>query len=96
MEAAIRKVVCAACYCRTHTVIVVGPRHWDSTMHAQLANFPEKFKHLPPKLWEQGFIDQFGKFMDRKKALKVVIASGQAFDLKRNGTSVELFSEGLY
>lgn len=46
---------------------------------------------------EQGFIDNFGIFMDRVEALAVAKASGQPLDMKRNGGSGdELYSEGLY
>ena len=46
---------------------------------------------------EQGFLDQYGVFMDREEAMQVAIDSGQPLDMKRNGTPEnELFSEGLY
>ena len=45
---------------------------------------------------EQGFIDQWGDFMSREEALKVALASGQRINMKRNGSSTQLFSEGLY
>ena len=47
--------------------------------------------------FEQGFIDQFGRFYDRTAALAVVQFSGQPFNADRNwGSGKLLFSEGLY
>jgi hypothetical protein len=55
------------------------------------------YRHEEEDPWEQGFIDQFGRFYNRKEAMKAVLENGQPFSLKRNGGSgEELFSEGLY
>jgi len=45
---------------------------------------------------EQGFINQWGVFLTREEAYRVVKASGQPFDPKRNGSTDMPFSEGLY
>lgn len=45
---------------------------------------------------EQGFINQFGEFRTREEALKIALENGQPFDAKRNGSTNQLFSEGLY
>ena len=72
-------------------IIIAGARHFDSIMIAQIKAIG--LKGIP----EQGFIDQFGTFVDRKEAMEIVKKSGQPFDIKRNGVPIdELFSEGLY
>jgi len=45
---------------------------------------------------EQGFINQFGDFLTREEALTIVQENGQRFNAERNGSTTELFSEGLY
>ena len=89
-----RIVVCAACvHPNDPTAMCVGPRHWDKTMFHQV----EKMGYIGTSIWKQGFIDQFGVFMDRKEAMIVAKASGQPLDLKRNGPDdTKLCSEGLY
>ena len=95
-------IVCAACKHPTLDLMLVGPRHWDSTMNQQ-------YKHLcqllPPypgfgiqtSKWAQGFIDQHGTFYDRREAMIVAKAAGQKIDMKRNGPDPDvLHSEGLY
>lgn len=89
-----RRVVCAAM--RNGPYLVVGPRHFDMTMHAQLAILKRADPNLDKK-WEQGFIDQFGVFMDRTEAMVVAKASGQPINFTRNGSNPDvLYSEGLY
>ena len=46
--------------------------------------------------WEQGFVDQWGVFMDRKEALEVAIQSGQLNMKYKCGNQFILFSEDLY
>jgi hypothetical protein len=83
-----RRVVCAAI--RSGTLIIPGPRHFDSTMHALL-----EFAGLHVPEAEQGFIDQWGNFMDRKEALDVALAANQLTRVKTQPFN-ELFSEDLY
>lgn len=94
-----RKIVCAACLLKfgDERIILAGARHFDSVMMSQLNMFDEGFlNHIRVSDWEQGFIDQYGVFMDRKEAMKVAMASGQPLDLERNGDDEELYSEGLH
>ncbi len=89
-----RKVVCAAC--RNGDYTLVGPRHFCSVMHTQ-ADAYLKLGLVDDRKWEQGFIDQWERFMDRHEALLVALAAGQPVDFERNGGSgKELYSEGLY
>jgi len=83
-------VVCAAN--RKDGIIFCGARHCDSVMRSQ-ANMMQGMKLTN---CEQGFIDQFGDFLTREEALKIVITNGQPFNAERNGSTTKLFSEGLY
>lgn len=89
-----RRVVCAAC--RQGDLILAGARHFDTVMRAQLEAITGDCKLAGP--WEQGFIDQWGVFMDRKEAMRVAMAAGQPVDIERGcgGDSGTLYSEGLY
>ena len=73
--------------------IIVGPRHWDTTMvrtvHA-MGNF-----NFNDKKVEQGFIDQFGVFLTREEAWIVAEAAGQ-IKYRVGGDNGKLFSENLY
>lgn len=94
-DVVVRRVVCAAC--RSGDLILAGARHFDSVMHSQLKAISPQMK---PKAssWEQGFIDQFGVFMDRQEAMRVAKDAGQPIDIERGcgGNNTTLFSEGLY
>ena len=87
-----RRVVCAAIR-DVRGRIVLGPRHFDPTMHRQLEDM---FSYTTP--WEQGFVDQHGAFMDRREAWLVAQAAGQI--LRRVGGDTQgggtLYSENLY
>lgn len=97
-----RKIVCAALFYsgtifvgnkHVQGLVITGPRHYDSTMVTQIRLMGLPRSPAPV----QGFVDQFGCFVDRKEAMEIVKASGQPFDVKRNGVPAdELFSEGLY
>lgn len=87
-------IVCAAC--RYGYLILCGARHWDRVMKDQYSLVKENRAYPSWSAFEQGFIDQFGTFYNREDAFQVVHQSGQPFNEKRNGSDVELFSEGLY
>ena len=91
----IRRVVCAALL--MDDTIVTGARHYDSTMHEQInkmePRFKERFVEDKPV---QGFIDQWGRFMNRRMAFEVATAAGQIIEKTGNPDSNELFSEDLY
>ena len=83
-----RRVVCAAVR-DLYGHIVLGPRHFDSTMRSQmsqLVNF---------KPWEQGFLDTHGAFLTREQAWAVAEAAGQIIH-RVGGDGTKLFSENLY
>ena len=85
-------VVCAANR-NDMGIIVCSARHFDTLMKETISalKYDEPFSK-----WEEGFIDQFGTFLTRVEAMKIVKESGQPFDLERNGGSDdELYSEGI-
>ena len=77
-----RRVVCAAL--RRGSVIVCGPRHWDSLCRGHSKDG-----------WEQGFVDQRGVFMTREEAWQVAFDAGQIIR-RVGGDGKRLFSENLY
>lgn len=85
-----RVVVCSAVLYSTG-LLLVGPRHFDSTMRAQAASVPNLYE--TPHV--DGFIDQFGLFMDRCEALHIAKAMGQLKGTKCPPED-QLFSEDLY
>jgi hypothetical protein len=90
-----RRVVCAANRCSKDPLLLVcSARHFDPNMRKQIARL-EGYDHHD--FHEQGFIDQFGVFMDRVEALAVATAADQ-IDTVRPKTNplTELFSEDLY
>lgn len=84
-----RWVVCAAVKNSLDGRIVCGARHWDMVMHGQIDDYTG---------WrdgEQGFIDQWGTFMDREDAWAIAERNGQIVR-RVGGDGDELFSENLY
>ncbi len=79
-------IVCAAC--RKDGLIICGARHFDSIMRANI-----KALNLSFGDWEQGFIDQFGNFLNRKEAWEIAKKNGQ---VKEESENKVLFSENLY
>jgi len=77
--------------------LILGIRHWDHTMcrHANDIFKSDVFSNFD---WDQGFVDQYGVWMDRLEAWKVAEAAGQILyrcggDTTNGGT---LYSENLY
>lgn len=100
-------IVCAAILYKPsegldEPTVIAGARHFDAVMrrperlfrgHQSLIGAPK----VKVSDWEQGFIDQHGRFYDRREAMQIVLKNGQPFDAKRNGgNGEELYSEGLY
>ena len=88
-----RRVVCAAIRTKGGGSMVCGPRHFDDVMRQQIEQ-----SYLLRAQWvdaEQGFVDQFGAFMDRHEAWQVAATAGQI--IRRVGGDDEmLYSENLY
>ena len=98
-----RRVVCAAIL-MDDGLIVTGVRHYSPDMRATLARIYGKGLRAFGKWWrkpyyfheaEQGFIDQFGKFLTREEAFVLARQNGQCPHLPTTGTAC-LFSEDLY
>lgn len=92
-----RRVVCAAILYPTSDVLIVGPRHGDEVMRHQLNRF-EGDQRPPHQDGIQGFIDQWGVFMDRKEAFLIAQAAGQlrSHRATAEGANPTLYSEDLY
>lgn len=79
--------------------VFLGVRHYDQFMRDSIRNTyidmnPDTF-HKYKK--EQGFVDQFGTFYDRREAMIIAKESKQKIDFERNGSNDSLlYSEGLY
>lgn len=89
-----RVVVCAANKYGPH--IFLGARHFDSRMVESMEhyNIPNMREHHGEV---QGFVDQYGIFMDRKEAYEVALAAGQIGRYREKGFPKDvLFSEDLY
>ena len=86
----IRRVVCAAILFDDDSLIV-GPRHFDDTMHDQIAVRGLRKTSIGHT---QGFIDQHAIFMDRKEAYTVAVAANQL--IRPAFQPGILFSENLY
>jgi hypothetical protein len=95
----VRRVVCAANRHPTdHKTIFCSPRHFDPLMCQEM--FARGYDRVTTGIvikWEQGFIDQWGDFMDRTEALAVARASGQSTrgDIHLSNKKY-LYSEDLY
>jgi hypothetical protein len=88
-----QRVVCAANRNLRSGEITLGARHFDGLMHAMNKARPEGQADWVDS--EQGFIDQWGKFLTREEARKIAIEQGQI--LRRcGGDSKRLFSENVY
>lgn len=90
-----RRVVCAANNYGGY--IVTGARHYCPVMHMHLQAIGEdlllEFCGGYDSV-QQGFIDQWGVFMDREEAYVVAKQAGQLLDRHEWGET--LFSESLY
>lgn len=89
-----RRVVCASLYDKELDLNICGARHCDTVMWYQICAM-EGMKERVPSM-EQGFIDQWGKFMSREEAFEVATAAEQIIKKTGNPDSKELFSEDIY
>lgn len=100
MKTALNTPVIVAAANRLPTgVLLVGARHWDTVMRAQFKAMYGDDAFTSGKVFthseiEQGFIDQFGQFYNRKHAMDCVMVTGQK--LRNPLATFELYSEDLY
>lgn len=87
-----QRIVCAAMRREGDGLIICGARHYDTLMRSMINETGGRI------VWwncEQGFIDNFGRFLNREQALEVAKETGQIIRAC-GGDSKELFSENLY
>jgi len=88
------RVVCAAIR-ETGGEIILGPRHFDATMWNQIAN--SRLQDMDRwRAADQGFLDQFGRFLTREEAWEIATAAGQIFRECGPPGGGCLYSEHLY
>lgn len=85
-------VVCAAIKDHNGTV-VCSPRHFDSVMRDTVDAVTQY--DTGNRKWEQGFVDQHGKFLTREEAWGIALHAGQIIN-RVDGDGEKLFSENLY
>jgi hypothetical protein len=95
-DSAVRYVVCAAIRRASDGAIICGVRHYDALMRAT-ANREGGVREQ----WlgvEQGFVDNFGKWLTRQEAWEIAESQGQIRSLTEGDVRVPgtLFSEDLY
>jgi len=87
---AVPRIIAAAC--RLGETVFCGARHGDTIMMTQMDAAGMDMIGA-----DQGFIDQWGRFWDRKEAMVIAYTAGQRINYERQGGHRdELFSEGLY
>jgi len=89
-----RRVVCAAV--KLNETLVLGPRHFDKTMHRTIDLITYGASKETRQAWAQatqGFVDQHGVFMSRSEAYEVAVHANQCAP---KVTSRILFSEDIY
>jgi hypothetical protein len=88
-----RRVVCAAIRAADGELLI-GIRHYSSDMRRQIEQRVDgdKFKHRHDG--DQGFVDQWGRWMSRQEALAVAETNGQIYRPCTEGG--RLYSEALY
>jgi hypothetical protein len=91
-----RRVVCAALRVDSDGLLIItGARHYDMVMVGQMSRMT-LHNINSVRSAEQGFIDQYGVFMDRSEAFLVATEAGQILAKSGNPDSTELFSEDIY
>ena len=91
-----RHIVCAAiCF---DDLIVVGVRHYDDFMREQIEDAKNNgtLVKLNRAKEEQGFIDQYGQFVNRTDASYIVVMNKQQLRDSNIKIGDELFSKNLY
>ena len=91
-----RRVVCAAN--RYKDILLLGPRHWDQTMHTQRALM--RLDDVPSQEFEQGFVNTWGEFLTREEAWEVAMENSQVLRFvggqAAGDNNLKLYSENLY
>lgn len=93
-----QRIVCAALRAADGDILL-GIRHYSKDMRDTIKKRIDgkKFHHCHDE--NQGFVDQYGKYLTRREAYKVAEAAGQIINPKAcGGVSPDkiLYSEGIY
>lgn len=100
-----QRIVCAANKHPngTNGIIVIGVRHFDAIMLSTIELRQQVQRHEQWGTSEEGFVDQFGDFVDRKTAWIIACKANQIFRLVGGQTKddlgkygIDLYSENLY
>lgn len=97
MPASNVRIVCAANRLPDGTMFI-GARHWDDLMCAQAGRYIALHELEDHEVGdaEQGFMDQWGRFMTRKAAWLIAEKNGQILHRGPGYNGPDLFSENLY
>lgn len=102
-----RRVVCAAIRAADGSLLL-GIRHYSADMHRQITQRADGYLFIQKHDEDQGFVDQFGVWMDRFEAFEVAQRAGQIVRPEQCGQGLrfsdngdnhyapKLYSEGLY
>lgn len=74
---------------------VYGLRHYDPLMRKQIKELENQYKYALLD-YEQGFMTNKGRFVNREDALKIAKEQGQILRLSGSPNPNILFSEDLY
>lgn len=95
MTPVVSRIVCAAVR-MPNGVLILGVRHWDGFMAQYVRSFGGRQAFSAyGRDEEQGFVDQFGNFLNREDAWKVAEQAGQIIR-RVGGDEGCLYSENLY
>lgn len=93
-----RRVVCAAIRAADGELLL-GIRHYSRDMHRQIEARRDGEKFVRRHDEDQGFVDQYGQWLDRYEAYIVADAARQIAFPEHCGEGIDgpkLYSEGLY
>ena len=74
---------------------VYGLRHYDPFMRKQIKELEKQYKYALLD-WEQGFLTNKGRFVNRIEAMEIAKEQGQVIRLSGSPNTDILFSEDLY
>ena len=74
---------------------VYGLRHYDPFMRKQIKELEKQYKYALLD-WEQGFLTNKGRFVNRIEAMEIAKEQGQIIRLSGSPNADILFSEDLY
>jgi hypothetical protein len=87
------RIVCAALKDVNSPVIVCGARHYDIVMHKALEAMDRVGDNAN---WDQGFLTNYGRFVDRYEAFEIAKEMDQIIKKSGNPNDIRLYSEDLY